>query len=218
MLEDSFWNSRLGLLIETEMTSGLRNLKYENKLSRSERALRLVWGAVWCCLFRPTPRWALHGWRRSLLRLFGATIGEGSKIAPSCRIWAPWNLVLGDFAALGDGVDCYNVGKIAIGSKAAVSQRSFLCAATHDASSLLRPLIVKPIAIQNHAWVAAESLIMPGVTIGEGAVIGARSVVTRDMPAWHICVGVPCRERAVREVTDLYLDPNIRQTPQESAD
>jgi putative colanic acid biosynthesis acetyltransferase WcaF len=151
----------------------------------------------------------LHGWRRSLLRFFGAKIGEGSKIAPSCRIWAPWNLVVGDYTALGDGVDCYNVGTITIGYKVAISQRSFLCSATHDPGSLLRPLVVKPIVIQNHAWVAAESLILPGVTIGEGAVIGARSVVTRDMAPWYICVGMPCSERSVRVVKDAHLDPNI---------
>lgn len=195
------------------MSPDVRKLRYENRLPRNQQVLRLLWGVVWICLFRPTPRWTLHGWRRSLLRLFGAKIGEGSKIAPSCRIWAPWNLVVGDYTALGDGVDCYNVGTITIGYKVAISQRSFLCSATHDPSSLLRPLVVKPIVIQNHAWVAAESLVLPGVTIGEGAVIGARSVVTRDMVPWHICVGMPCSERSVREVKDAHLDPNIMHMP-----
>lgn len=192
------------------MSSGIQSLRYRNTLPKKERALRLLWEMVWLMAFRPTPRWALHGWRRQLLRLFGATIGKGSKVAPSCFVWAPWNLEVGDYAALGEQVDCYSVAKISIGTKVAVSQRSFLCTATHDTSSLTRPLVIKPIVIENHAWIAAEAMILPGVCIGEGTVVAARSVVTKDLPPWHICVGSPCTPKSKRKVSDLYLDPSIK--------
>lgn len=176
-------------------------LRYRNGFSPSQKLRRLAWETVWLLAFRPTPRWALHGWRRFLLRAFGARIGAGCRIAPSCRVWAPWNLVMGELSALGDGVDCYSMGRITIGSKVAVSQRSFLCAGSHDIRSLSRPLTTGPIVIEDNAWVAAESFVHPNVHIGEGAVIGASSVVTQDMPAWSVCVGHPCRK-----IKDRVLD------------
>jgi putative colanic acid biosynthesis acetyltransferase WcaF len=182
------------------MTADFRVYKYVDTLSRGERAKRLVWNFVWAVAFRPTPRWALHGWRRYLLRLFGARIGTGCKIAPSAFVWAPWNLEMGQFSALGSGVDCYSMNRITIGSNVAVSQRVFLCTGSHDTRSLRRPLTTKPIVIGDHVWIAAECFVHPGVTIGEGAVIGARAVVATDMPPWMICAGHPCapiKERVI---------------------
>lgn len=177
-------------------------LRYRNGFSGTAKLRRWAWEVVWLLAFRPTPRWALHGWRRFLLRSFGAEIGTGCRIAPSCRIWAPWNLVMGEFSALGDGVDCYSMDRITIGSKVAVSQRSFLCAGSHDIHSLSRPLITGPITIEDHVWIAAESFVHPNVVIRVGAVIGARSVVLKEMPAWSVCAGHPCRkikDRTVKE-------------------
>ncbi|EZP67200.1 Acetyltransferase (Isoleucine patch superfamily) [Novosphingobium resinovorum] len=110
---------------------------------------------------------------------------------------------MGAFSVLGEQVDCYAMDKIVIGSKVAVSQRSFLCAGTHDVGSLLRPLVTAPIRIDDHVWICSESLIMPGIHVGEGAVVGARSLVTRDLPSWMICVGNPCRPIRTRELNDL---------------
>jgi putative colanic acid biosynthesis acetyltransferase WcaF len=175
-------------------------LKYIDTISKKQKILRQIWCLVFSIAFKTTPRGMMHGWRRFLLRMFGAQIGKGSKIAPSCFVWAPWNLEMGEFSVLGDHVDCYTMNKIRIGSKVAISQRSFLCTGTHDVSSLLRPLKTFPIHIADHAWIAAEAMIMPGCSIGEGTVIGARSVVRTDMPDWKICVGDPCRPIKDRKV------------------
>ena len=175
-------------------TNDFRSLKYRNAFTSGAKLRRFAWEMVRLLVFRPTPRWALHGWRRFLLRSFGARIGAGCRIAPSCRVWAPWNLTMGEFSALGDGVDCYSMDRITIGSKVAVSQRTFLCAGSHDVRSLTRPLVTGPIVIGDHVWVAAESMVHPNVVIGEGTVIGARSVVLKDMPAWSVCAGHPCRK------------------------
>lgn len=178
----------------SDSISDFSALRYRNDFSGSDKLRRLAWECVWLLAFRPTPRWALHGWRRFLLRCFGAQIGEGCRIAPSCRVWGPWNLSMGAYSALGDGVDCYSMGRISIGSKVAVSQRSFLCAGSHSIDSLSRPLTTGPIVIEDHAWIAAECFVHANVVIGEGAVIGARSVVVKDMPAWSVCAGHPCRK------------------------
>lgn len=185
-----------------DVTRDFRSLRYRSDFSTAAKLRRFAWEVVWLLAFRPTPRWALHGWRRQLLRWFGAEIGGGCRIAPTCRVWAPWNLAMGEFSALGDGVDCYSMGRITLGSKVAVSQRTFLCAGSHDIRSLSRPLVTGPIVIEDHVWLAAECFVHPGVVIREGAVIGARSVVLKEMPAWSLCAGNPCRrikDRVVKE-------------------
>lgn len=175
---------------------------YEDSLPRSLRIKRLVWEMTYLFLFRPTPRFALEGWRRFLLRLFGAKIGHGSRIAPSCFVWAPWNLCLGDYVCLADGVDCYSQARIEIGNYATVSQRSFLCTASHSIDSLARPLFSKPIRIEAHAWVCAEAFLSPGLHVGEGAVIGARCVATRDVSPWTVVGGNPGKVIGRRKVKD----------------
>ena len=166
---------------------------YVDRLSRSLRIRRLVWGLVWLIFFRPTPRWLLDQWRIFLLRLFGAKIGTGCRVAPSCVVWAPWNLSIGDRTALAEGVECYCVDRISIGSNVCVSQRSFLCTASHDIRSLGRPLTHSPIVIEDHAWICAEAFVGPGVNLGEGAVVAACAVVIRDVAAWEVVGGNPAK-------------------------
>lgn len=182
--------------------SQFQKYKYVDTLPALNKLKRFIWGAVWLVAFRSTPRWTMHSWRRALLRIFGAKIGPGCKISPSCKVWAPWNLEMGSYSVLGEGVDCYTMDKIHIGSKVAVSQRTFLCTGSHNTTSLLRPLTTAPITIHDHVWVAAECFIHPGISIGEGSVVGARSVVTRDLPAWSICTGSPCKPVKQRFLSD----------------
>lgn len=160
--------------------------------SLSNRLKRLVWGMVYVLLFRYSPR-PLHVWRSFLLRLFGATIGKGVHVYPKVSIWAPWNLVIGDGTGIANGVTLYSQGVITLGKRVVISQGVHLCAGTHDFTKKGFPLITKPITICDNVWVAAESFIHPGITIQEGAVIGARSVVVKDIPEWVVCAGNPCK-------------------------
>ena len=153
---------------------------------------RILWGVVWLFLYRPTPRF-LHGWRRFLLRSFGAKIGRGTFPFPSVKIWAPWNLEVGDHCALSDGVNCYCVDRITIGSHVTISQDSFLCTASHDYEDPHFGLITAPIHIGDGAWVAADAFIAPGVSVGAGAVVGARASVFREVAPWTIVAGNPAR-------------------------
>lgn len=160
--------------------------------SLSNRLLRFVWLLNYALFFRLSPA-PLHVWRAVLLRCFGARIGRGANVYPGVKIWAPWNLDIGDEAGIASGTTLYSQGKITIGKRAVISQGSHLCAGTHDFEQPGFPLTTKPITIGDHAWLAAEVFIHPGVTIGAGCVVGARSVVTKDLPEWMVCSGFPAK-------------------------
>ena len=171
-----------------------RELSLANKLARA------VWTIAWLLLFRPTPR-AFHAWRCLLLRAFGARLGKGVHPYPSARVWAPWNLEMGDHSCISENVDCYCVDKVTIGAHATVSQYSFLCTASHDYRIQSMPLVTAPIVIGDRAWITADVYVGPGVTIGEGAVIAARSSVFGDIPSWVIAMGTPAKAVKKREFT-----------------
>lgn len=164
---------------------------YVNEIPLGNKILRFGWEVVWLLFFRPTPRWFFNGWRLLLLRSFGARIGAGCRVLPSCRIWAPWNLEMGNYSVLGDGVDCYTMDKIFVGDYVTVSQRAFLCTGTHDIRKRAMPLVTRPIRIHDYAWICAEAFVGPGVTIGEGSVVAARAVVKRDCGDWMVSEGNP---------------------------
>jgi putative colanic acid biosynthesis acetyltransferase WcaF len=158
------------------------------------RLYRLVWAATWRLLASWTPP-SLVGWRRLLLRAFGATIAPTANIYPSARIWSPANLEVGEFACIGPGVTVYSMAKITFESYAVASQGAHICAGTHDIED------VRPIVIGYRAWIAAEAFVGPGVTVGEGAVLGARGCAFQDLEPWTVYVGNPAsaiKQRTVR--------------------
>ena len=161
------------------------------KYTTGEQLRRLLWifGQL---LFRFSPR-PCFGWRRMVLRCFGASVGNHVNTYPSTRIYFPWNLTVGDWSAIGEDALIYNLGPVTLGQKVTVSHRAHLCAGTHD---FLRPdmaLLKPPIAIGEGAWICADAFVGPGVTIGALCVVGARSVVVRDLPPGTVCAGNPCR-------------------------
>ena len=165
--------------------------------SFTNRLARACWNVASATLFRWSPRpW--HTWRAFLLRCFGARLGRGCHIYPRAAIWAPWNLECGEEVGVADDVILYTQAKITLGRRAVISQGSHLCTGTHDYESPGFELVAFPIAVGPQAWICAECFVGPGVTLGEGAVIGARSVVLKDMPAWQVCAGHPCLPRKAR--------------------
>ncbi len=166
--------------------------------SLPNRLGRALWSIVNLFFFRFSPN-ILYNWRSFLLRCFGAKVGRGVHVYPRVSIWAPWNLILEDECGIANGAILYSQGKISIGRRAVISQGAHLCAGTHDYNLPGFPLIIFPICIEDYAWVAAEAFIHPGVVIEEGCVIGARSVVTKNMPAWMVCAGHPCMVIKERE-------------------
>ncbi len=151
-----------------------------------------VWDIVQATLFRGSPKIAF-GWRRFLLRLFGAKIGRDVLIRPSARIAYPWKVSIGDRSWIGDEAVLYSLAEITIGSDAVISQRSYLCAGAHDPEDPAFTQIGEPITIGAECWLAADVFVAIGVSIGNGTVVGARSTVLHDLPPAMICYGYPAR-------------------------
>ena len=128
-----------------------------------------------------------------LLRLFGAKIGKKTIIRSSVKIPYPWKLRIGDYCHIGEDVDLYTYGEIEIGDCAVVSQRSYICAGSHDHTSPTFDLVAEKIVIESEAWLATDVFVAPGVRIGHGAVVGARSSVFHDIPPASIAIGNPAR-------------------------
>ncbi len=168
--------------------------------SLSHRIRRQLWGIVWLFLFRPSPR-PFHTWRNLLLKSFGAKIGTGCHVYPAAKIWAPWNLRLGNHVGVADGVNLYSMNLIHIGDYAVISQGAHLCGGTHDYNSANFQLITKPIFIGANAWVCADTFIHSGVVIPDGVVVGACSVVLNSLPQpWGVYAGNPCKQVGNRQI------------------
>lgn len=169
--------------------------------SLKNRLLRTLWWIVYTLFFRCSPR-PLHAWRSFILKLFGAKIGKDVHIYPGVKIWAPWNLDIGYKVGIADGVTLYSMNRIQIGNYCVISQGAHLCGGSHDYNSQNFQLFSKPIIIHNYSWICAEAFLSPGVTIPEGAVIGARAVVTKTLyEPWTVYAGNPCKRIKPRKIS-----------------
>lgn len=173
-------------------TASAGNSHLGASLPLGNRFARAVWWLAHLILVRPTPR-PMHAWRAAVLRLFGARLGPNCHIYPAARIWAPWNLICEDTVGIGEGAVIYNPLPIRLGSHCVVSQDAYLCGATHDFEALGFPMVSAPITIGRHAWICARAVVGPGVSVGDGAVLGLASVTTKDLDAWTVYAGAPAR-------------------------
>lgn len=170
-----------------------------NRASRKWSQRELVGRVLWAAFhpaFRLSPR-ICWGWRRGMLRAFGAEIGRHVHVHPSVRIAIPWHVTLGDETAVGDGVILYGLGPIRIGARSTISQGAHLCAGTHDHRRRDFPLVKAPITIGDDVWVCADAFIGPSVEIGDRAIVAARSVVMKPVAA----------DTIVRSHSELHVQP-----------
>ncbi len=165
---------------------------YDSPWSGTERIMRILWEFCWVffCIWTPKP---LNPWRLFWLRVFDAKIDGQPFVHQRARIAVPWKLTLHDRACLGDRANAYTLGEIEIGARATVAQEVYLSTGSHDFAQPSLPLITAKITIGEDAFIGARAFILPGVTIGARSVIGAGSVVTRDVPADTIAAGNPCK-------------------------
>lgn len=159
------------------------------KWSRREQVGRVLWAAA-TPLFAWSPR-PLWGWRRLLLRAFGAKIGRSVHVYPSAQITIPWNVSIGEHSAIGDGAKIYSLGPITIGARTTVSQGAHLCAGTHDYRDPTMPLLKLPITLGDEVWVCADAFVGPGVTVGDRTILGARAVLMKSVAGGLIMAGNP---------------------------
>ena len=151
-----------------------------------------LWWLVQDTLFRWSPQF-MYGWRRFLLRIFGAKIGQMVLIRPSVRVTYPWKVTINDFSWIGDDVVLYSLDEIHIGAHTVISQKSYICTGSHDFTHRNFKIFGLPIHIGNQVWIASDNFIAPGVSIGDGCIVGARSTVLNDLPPAMICYGNPAR-------------------------
>ena len=188
-------------MAKADVVNPTQGSAFASPWSGRERLLRVLWELCWALLCAWTPKPA-NAWRLFWLRLFGAKTHGTPFVHQRARIAIPWNLTLHDRACLGDRANAYSLGEIEIGARATVAQEVYLSTGSHDFSTLRIPLITGKITIAEDVFVGARAFIMPGVTIGARSVIGACSVVTKDIPADAIAAGNPCRVKGTRELTD----------------
>ena len=168
------------------------------KYSRAEQLRRIAWSlGRWLMVLSPRPCFA---WRRAVLRLFGARVGPHVNVYPTCHIYMPWNVSIGEWSALGEDALVYSLGKVAIGKRVTLSYRAHICAGTHDFTDPALPLLKPPVTLEDDAWVGTEAFVGPGVTVGAGAIVGARAVVVRNVKPRDIVVGNPAKTVGVRKV------------------
>jgi putative colanic acid biosynthesis acetyltransferase WcaF len=161
------------------------------KYSRSEQVRRVFWSlGCWLITLSPLP---LFGWRRGVLRLFGAKVGPDVKVHPSTQIEMPWNVEIGDGSVLGERVFIYSLGKVTLGRNVTLSYRSHVCAGTHDFSDPAVPLLKPPVVLEDGVCIGMEAFVGPGVTVRAGAIVGARSVVVKDIEPLAVVAGNPAR-------------------------
>jgi putative colanic acid biosynthesis acetyltransferase WcaF len=177
-----------------------------------DKLRRLLWSATWTLLCSWTPR-PLHNWRIFILRIFGAKIGKKNFVYPTCSIWAPWLLETSEVVTIGPGVEIYNPGGLRIGHHAVLSQDAYLCGATHDYNNIEFTYLKKQLAIEPYVWICAKAVVLPGVHCGEGCVLGAASVTSRNLEPWTVYAGNPAKPVKKRQnfldVQDAFNSDNI---------
>jgi putative colanic acid biosynthesis acetyltransferase WcaF len=171
------------------MSLAIEENRAATKYTRGEQIRRILW-MFGHLLFRLTPR-PCFGIRRTILRGFGARVGPKVNVYPSTHIYFPWNLTIGANSSIGEWALIYNLGPVTIGENATISQRAHLCGGTHDYRQPTMPLQKLPITISSNAWICADAFVGPNVRIGEGAIVGARAVVMKDVAPWTIVAGNP---------------------------
>lgn len=192
----------------------LSTFKIDGRARGRSPVLVQIWWLTQSLFFHTSPQ-STYGWRRWLLRLFGAKIGKNVILRPTVSVTYPWKLEIGDFSWIGDNVDLYNLDTIRIGRNAVVSQGCYLCTGSHDYTDTAFTLVTSPIIVEDEAWIASQSFVAPGVRIGRASIVGARSLVLSDTPPAMIVFGQPATVRGERRSKGAAIPPSVRERTQD---
>lgn len=170
-----------------------------NTLPFREKLTQRFWEILRNVVYGVSPFFA-RKWRLRWTVLV-ACLGGGAKeqlresfsISRTARIDFPWNLEAGELSCVCDGAWIYALDKIKIGKNVCIGEDVRLLTGTHDINSSTFKLVTKPITIGDDVWIATGATVLPGIVIGDGAVVGACSVVTKDVPPWTVVAGNPAK-------------------------
>jgi maltose O-acetyltransferase len=154
-------------------------------------------------------------WRAHRLRSRGAQVGTAVALG-GLKVNGPaGHLAIGSFSALG-AVEVATHDRVTIGRCVVISDGAKLLSGSHDLRSSDFKLVKAPIVIGDYAWVCTNALILPGVTIGRGAVVAAGAVVSRSVPDYALAVGNPAQIVTDRRSRELNYMPSALVAPYEA--
>ncbi len=185
-------------------------------MSKGVRLRRMIWCVVRTVLLRWLPPVGCFGWVRIVYCAFGAKLHPTAKIYPSADVYMPWNLKMGEWSTIGGQVHVLNAAPFIIGSDCNVSERAYICCASHNIQSNYHEQVHKPVVMKDRSWVAAEAFVGMGVILGEGAVVGARAAVFKDVEPWTVVGGNPAKmikQRRLLYKEDMGIDKTTEITP-----
>ncbi len=151
---------------------------------------RILWYYTNLCFFR-SGVFPVYGLKRGLLRCFGAKVGKGVVIKPHVNIKYPWNLSIGAYSWIGEGVWIDNLAQVTIKENVCLSQNAFLLTGNHNYKKQAFNLMIKPIVLEEGVWIGAKAIVCPGVTAQSHAMLSVGSVATKDLEPFSIYTGNP---------------------------
>lgn len=179
----------------------LRGMSLRGYRPGRPRWVRAAWMLVEALIFlNPVVPW--YSVKRRVLQCFGARIGRGVIIKPNVHIKYPWHLSVGDNSWIGERSWIDNFVPVRIGANAVLSQGAYLCTGNHDWSDPNMGLIVKPIEVEDGAWVGAFARVAPGVTVGRESILTLGSVLLTDAAPRGVYRGNPAVRVGERDLDE----------------
>lgn len=173
-------------------------------MDKVSRRLKAIWNELVCAKLRCAGYVPFHHYRRFVYRLFGVSIGKGSTIHMFASFYNPLNISIGKDTIIGEWVVLDGRTRLTIGDHVDIASNVMIYNAEHDVhSSGFTKARLEAVTIEDYVFIGPRAIILPGVTVGRGAVIGAGAVVTKDVPSLSIVGGVPAKEIGTRDESSL---------------
>jgi len=151
-----------------------------------------LWEIIWCLFCKWTPK-PFNNWRLLILKIFGCKIYGNPFVHQRAIIYHPWNLILHDRSCVGDRTVLYALDQIKICEFSVIAQEAYLCTGTHNFKSPTRELVTDSIIVEKNSFIGARTFVLPGIKIGTNVIIGAGSIVTKNIPNNCKAYGNPAR-------------------------
>lgn len=168
------------------------------------RRISTVWWEFVVFILHGVGCFPSHHVRRFFYRSAGVKIGSGSTIHTHGRFYYPANIVIGRDTIIGEGAVLDGRAKLLIGDHVDVASEVMIYNSQHDTASEDFHAVSAPVVIEDYVFIGPRAIILPGVTVGRGAVIAAGAVVTKDVAPFEIVGGVPAKVIGERKNKDLH--------------